>query len=196
MHSPRLKVNRCRLHKIHIRPSGYDPRSFSLIARCSKAKTKVRSSPVDLFLPSFAHHCLPPLSFFFLSSSSLAVHHPPLTQSPLLIHNHHRLLTMLDPIDPTEPAPWDIIRVSMVIGPVTGYFHQYYTMYKMKTSMGFSSVTCGVLIVSRYLSPLLYLCSFCHFCSCSIALSFQMTNQGLFLCVFFFAISIIRIFFW
>jgi hypothetical protein len=56
---------------------------------------------------------------------------------------------MLDPIDPTEPAPWDIIRVSMVIGPVTGYFHQYYTMYKMKTSMGFSSVTCGVLIVSR-----------------------------------------------
>ncbi|KAF9152662.1 hypothetical protein BG015_004907 [Linnemannia schmuckeri] len=55
---------------------------------------------------------------------------------------------MLDPIDPTEPAPWDIIRVSMVIGPVTGYFHQYYTMYKMKTSMGFSSVTCGVLIVS------------------------------------------------
>ncbi|KAK3808914.1 MAG: hypothetical protein JOS17DRAFT_780501 [Linnemannia elongata] len=60
---------------------------------------------------------------------------------------------MLDPIDPTEPAPWDIIRVSMVIGPVTGYFHQYYTMYKMKTSMGFSSVTCGVLIVSRIGEP-------------------------------------------
>ncbi|KAF9097273.1 hypothetical protein BGX29_008156 [Mortierella sp. GBA35] len=63
---------------------------------------------------------------------------------------------MLDPIDPTEPAPWDIIRVAMVIGPVTGYFHQYYTMYKMKTSMGFSSVTCGVLIVSRFDTALLY----------------------------------------
>ncbi|KAG0276725.1 hypothetical protein BGZ95_007140 [Linnemannia exigua] len=58
--------------------------------------------------------------------------------------------------DPIDPAPWDIIRVSMVIGPVTGYFHQYYTMYKMKTSMGFSSVTCGVLIVSRFDIALLY----------------------------------------
>ncbi|KAF9195554.1 hypothetical protein BGZ50_004354 [Haplosporangium sp. Z 11] len=55
---------------------------------------------------------------------------------------------MAELIDPTEPAPWDLIRIAMVIGPVTGYFHQYYTMYKMKTSMGFSSVTCGVLIVS------------------------------------------------
>ncbi|KAG0340005.1 PQ-loop repeat-containing protein 1 [Podila humilis] len=50
--------------------------------------------------------------------------------------------------DPTEPMPWNIFRISMVIGPVTGYFHQYYTMYRMKTSMGFSSVTCGVLIIS------------------------------------------------
>ncbi|GJJ72340.1 solute carrier family 66, member 2 [Entomortierella parvispora] len=55
---------------------------------------------------------------------------------------------MLDPVDPTEPMPWDLIRMAMVVGPVTGYFHQYYTMYRMKTSMGFSSVTCGVLIVS------------------------------------------------
>ncbi|KAG0208295.1 PQ-loop repeat-containing protein 1 [Mortierella sp. GBA30] len=55
---------------------------------------------------------------------------------------------MADPVDPTEPAPWDLIRIAMVIGPVTGYFHQYYTMHKMKTSMGFSSVTCGVLLVS------------------------------------------------
>ncbi|KAF9125453.1 hypothetical protein BGW39_007397 [Mortierella sp. 14UC] len=68
----------------------------------------------------------------------------------------HRTFDMLVPINPTEPAPWDIIRVSMVIGPVTGYFHQYYTMYKMKTSMGFSSVTCGVLIVSRFDTALLY----------------------------------------
>ncbi|KAF9915764.1 hypothetical protein BX616_005438 [Lobosporangium transversale] len=45
--------------------------------------------------------------------------------------------------DPTEPAPWDFIRIAMVIGPVSGYFHQYYTMYNMKTSIGFSSVTCG-----------------------------------------------------
>ncbi|KAF9974899.1 hypothetical protein BGZ73_001597 [Actinomortierella ambigua] len=52
------------------------------------------------------------------------------------------------PIDPTEPEPWNLIRIAMVIGPVTGYFHQYYTMNKMKTSIGFSSVTCGVLIVS------------------------------------------------
>ncbi|KAG0267045.1 hypothetical protein DFQ27_009191 [Actinomortierella ambigua] len=51
-------------------------------------------------------------------------------------------------IDPMEPEPWNLIRIAMVIGPVTGYFHQYYTMNKMKTSMGFSSVTCGVLIVS------------------------------------------------
>ncbi|KAG0243676.1 hypothetical protein BGW41_001549 [Actinomortierella wolfii] len=51
-------------------------------------------------------------------------------------------------VDPTEPEPWDVIRIAMVIGPVTGYFHQYYTMSKMKTSIGFSSVTCGVLIVS------------------------------------------------
>ncbi|KAF9435754.1 PQ-loop repeat-containing protein 1 [Entomortierella beljakovae] len=51
-------------------------------------------------------------------------------------------------IDPTEPAPWDVIRLAMVVGPVSGYFHQYYTMHKMKTSIGFSSVTCGVLIVS------------------------------------------------
>ncbi|KAF8945616.1 hypothetical protein BGZ52_009537, partial [Haplosporangium bisporale] len=50
--------------------------------------------------------------------------------------------------DPTEPMGWNVVRISMVIGPVTGYFHQYYTMYKMKTSMGFSSVTCGVLIIS------------------------------------------------
>ncbi|KAG0364652.1 hypothetical protein BGZ54_007288 [Gamsiella multidivaricata] len=63
---------------------------------------------------------------------------------------------MSDTIDPTEPAPWDLIRVAMVIGPVTGYFHQYYTMHKMKTSMGFSSVTCGVLIVSRFDVALLY----------------------------------------
>ncbi|KAF9357750.1 hypothetical protein BGX26_003146 [Mortierella sp. AD094] len=55
---------------------------------------------------------------------------------------------MSDTIDPTEPAPWNIIRVAMVIGPVSGYFHQYYTMHKMKTSIGFSSVTCGVLLVS------------------------------------------------
>ncbi|KAG9327134.1 hypothetical protein KVV02_008764 [Mortierella alpina] len=41
----------------------------------------------------------------------------------------------------------------MVIGPVTGYFHQYYTMHRMRTSMGFSSVTCGVLIVSRIGEP-------------------------------------------
>ncbi|KAF9579566.1 hypothetical protein BGW38_004123, partial [Lunasporangiospora selenospora] len=44
----------------------------------------------------------------------------------------------------------------MVNGPVTGYFHQYYTMYRMKTSIGFSSVTCGVLIVSRFDVALLY----------------------------------------
>ncbi|KAG0055559.1 hypothetical protein BGZ83_008170 [Gryganskiella cystojenkinii] len=59
-------------------------------------------------------------------------------------------------LDPTEPVPWDLIRLSMVVGPVTGYFHQYYTMYKMKTSMGFSSVTCGVLIISRFDDALLY----------------------------------------
>ncbi|KAF9956413.1 hypothetical protein BGZ72_002791 [Mortierella alpina] len=58
--------------------------------------------------------------------------------------------------DPTEPAPWDLIRIAMVIGPVTGYFHQYYKMHKMRTSMGFSSVTCGVLIVSRFDTALLY----------------------------------------
>ncbi|KAG0334663.1 hypothetical protein BG000_008133 [Podila horticola] len=58
--------------------------------------------------------------------------------------------------DPTEPMAWNIVRISMVIGPVTGYFHQYYTMYKMKTSMGFSSVTCGVLIISRFDDALLY----------------------------------------
>ncbi|KAF8925757.1 hypothetical protein BGZ58_000510 [Dissophora ornata] len=63
---------------------------------------------------------------------------------------------MSDTIDPTDPAPWDIIRVAMVVGPVSGYFHQYYTMHKMKTSMGFSSVTCGVLIVSRFDIALLY----------------------------------------
>ncbi|KAG0329872.1 PQ-loop repeat-containing protein 1 [Dissophora globulifera] len=59
-------------------------------------------------------------------------------------------------LDPTEPAPWDVIRVAMVVGPVSGYFHQYYTMHKMKTSMGFSSVTCGVLIISRFDIALLY----------------------------------------
>ncbi|KAF9999509.1 hypothetical protein BGZ65_005144 [Modicella reniformis] len=37
----------------------------------------------------------------------------------------------------------------MVIGPVSGYFHQYYTIYKMKTSMGFSSFTCGVLLIAN-----------------------------------------------
>ncbi|KAF9115154.1 PQ-loop repeat-containing protein 1 [Mortierella sp. AM989] len=44
----------------------------------------------------------------------------------------------------------------MVVGPVSGYFHQYYTMHKMKTSIGFSSVTCGVLLVSRFDVALLY----------------------------------------
>ncbi|KAF9430102.1 hypothetical protein BGZ94_008306 [Podila epigama] len=58
--------------------------------------------------------------------------------------------------DPTEPMEWNLVRMSMVVGPVTGYFHQYYTMYKMKTSMGFSSVTCGVLIISRFDDALLY----------------------------------------
>ncbi|KAI8352341.1 PQ loop repeat-domain-containing protein, partial [Mortierella sp. GBAus27b] len=43
--------------------------------------------------------------------------------------------------------------VGMVIGPVTGYIHQYYTIYMQKTSRGFSSATCGVLLFAKASRP-------------------------------------------
>ncbi|KAG0246315.1 hypothetical protein BGX31_003218 [Mortierella sp. GBA43] len=47
------------------------------------------------------------------------------------------------------PTQWGFLDVGMVIGPVTGYIHQYYTIYMQKTSRGFSSATCGVLLFAN-----------------------------------------------
>ncbi|KAK3810855.1 MAG: hypothetical protein J3Q66DRAFT_350364 [Benniella sp.] len=57
--------------------------------------------------------------------------------------------TMSIALDPAGDNQWGFLDVGMVIGPVTGYIHQYYTIFMMKSSLGFSSATCGVLLVAN-----------------------------------------------
>ncbi|CAG8525923.1 437_t:CDS:2 [Ambispora gerdemannii] len=45
-----------------------------------------------------------------------------------------------------------LLKISMVVGPVVGYFDQIATIRNLKSSAGFSIDTCGVLLISSTIS--------------------------------------------
>ncbi|KAG9285024.1 hypothetical protein G9A89_009834 [Geosiphon pyriformis] len=47
-----------------------------------------------------------------------------------------------------------LLKISMVIGPVVGYFDQIAQIRSVESSAGFSLDTCGVLLISRFASLL------------------------------------------
>ncbi|ORZ03730.1 hypothetical protein BCR43DRAFT_483871 [Syncephalastrum racemosum] len=53
--------------------------------------------------------------------------------------------------------PWWLLSTAMVVGPIVGYIHQYFIIRKTKSSAGFNSITCAILLFANILRVFFWL---------------------------------------